>query len=191
MTDKIIEKIRSLIEDFGKADFHIFSYTNSNTFSLPEPNITSITNVLINGNPLQSGESYDYDEVNNQITIDGVDFTTSHKIEVDYIFNEYSDSNIKKFITASLVWLSIFGSCAQDYEFEDDDIYPSPDNKTCDLIAIISSILIKPDYHEYRLKDSLVVKCPQKIPKEDKIEQLIEKFNTGVGAVGLIEIEIE
>jgi len=190
MTDKILIKIRSLIEDSSKSDFHIFTYTNSDVFTLPEPNVTSVTSVLINGNSLQSGESYSFNSITKQVTIIGVDFSIGDSIEINYIFNEYNDTDLKNYIMASLTWLSIFGSKCQDFEFEDDDIYPSPDNKTCDLISIIASIIIKPDYHEYKLPD-LIVKCPQKIPKEDKIEDLIEKFNRGVGAIGVIEIALD
>lgn len=190
MVDKILEKIRSLISDWSKEDFHIFSYTNSNIFTLPEANASSVTSVLINGNTLQSGESFSFNSTTKQVTVVGVDFSTGDSVEINYIFNEYSNTNLQEYIIASLCWLSIFGDCSQDFEFEDGDIYPSPENKTCDLIAIIASILINPDCHEYKLGD-ITVKCPVKKPKEEKIEDLIDKFNLGIGAVGVIEINLD
>ena len=190
MTEKILTKIRSLIGDSSKTGFYIFTYTNSDIFILPEANASSVTSVLVNSSELQSGESYSFDSDTNKLTIIGASLSVNDSIQVDYVFNEYNDTELKEHIMASLVWMSIFSACSEDYEFEDDDIYPSPDNRTCDLISIIASILIKPNYHEYRLPN-LVVKCPQKIPKEDKIEDLIDKFNRGIGAIGIIEIDLD
>ena len=189
MVEKILEKIRSLITDWSKSDFHIFTYTNSNIFTLPEPNVTSVTSVLVNGKALESGESFSFNSTTKQVTVIGVDFSTGDSIEINYVFNEYSNLNLQEYLRASLCWLSIFGNCSQDFEFEN-DIHPSPENKTCDLIAIIASIIINPDCHEYKLGD-IVVKCPVKKPKEEKIEDLIDKFNIGIGAVGVIEINLD
>ena len=48
LIDSMVSKIRSLIEDFGKSDFQVFTYLNSNVWTLREPNIESINQILVN-----------------------------------------------------------------------------------------------------------------------------------------------
>lgn len=187
---QIRSKIRSLVEDFAKSDFETFTYETSNIFTLAEPNINSIDSVLRNGAELGSGE-YSYNSTTNKLTIDlasGSDFAVDDIVEADYTFNKYSNTEIDKYIEASLVWISLFSSGDDDYELEDESIYPVPGNKTTDLIAIIASILIKPNYSEYKLPN-LTVKYPKTISKEDKIQKIIARFDMGIGFNGTITYE--
>ena len=184
MLDNIRPKIRALVEDFSKSSFETFTYTTSAIFTIAQENIT-ITKVLKNGIELGSGE-YDFDEDTNKIEI-VVALSSGDIIEVDYTYYKYSDSELNEYVKASLVWLSIESYCSvKDYEVEDDDIYPTPDNKTLDLIAIISSILIKPSYSEYRLPN-LTVRYPESLSKEDKIQKLIRRFNSSIGITDVLE----
>ena len=183
MLDKIIEKIRALCEDFSNSGFEVFEYKTVNIFTIAQLNIT-ITEVLLNGNIT---EDYTFDSATNKITITASGLSTEDKIEVDYTFNKYSDSELKEWIKAALVWISIYSYNEGDYEIEANGIYPTPTNETEDLISLISSILIKPDYSEYRLPN-LTVKYLKKMTKEERIEKLITRFNRGLGATGLIEL---
>jgi len=187
---QIRSKIRGLVRDFAKSDFQTFNYETSNIFTLAEPNINSIDSVLRNGAELGSGE-YSYNSITNKIIIDlasGNDFTVGDIVEVDYTFNKYSNTEINKYIESALVWISLFSSGDDDYELEDEDIFPVPGNKTTDLIAIIASILIKPNYSEYKLP-TLTVKYPKTVSKEDRIQKIISRFDMGIGFNGTITYE--
>jgi len=176
-------KIRALIEDIGSSSFETFTYTTTNIFTIAQENIT-ITKVLKNGVELGSGE-YSFDSTTNKITITAA-LTSGDTIEVDYTFYKYGDTELIEFIRAALVWMSIYADCSTDYEIEENDIYPTPDNKTEDMIALVASILIKPDYSEYRLPN-LTVRYPRNITKEEKIERLVRKFHRGIGEISVLE----
>jgi len=182
MLNTIRRKVRALIEDFAniKKDFETFEYTTSKIFTLSEPNISSIEKVLRNGTELGSGE-YIYDSTTNKIKII-VSLTQGDIIEVDYIFSKYSDTELNEYIRASLPWISIKNNYDKCFELETESngIYPTPSNRESDLIAIITSIIIKPNYSIYRLPN-LTVRYPKNMSKEEKIQRIISKFASGIG----------
>jgi hypothetical protein len=187
MLDSIKTKIRALIEDWTKSDFETFEYSSGDQiFTLSESNIVTIAQVLKNGVTLGSGE-YSYDSTTNKITI-VTSLSSGDIIEVDYTYYKYSTTELTEYIRGALVWISIKAYCATDYELEDGEIYPTPDNKTTDLIALVASILIKPDWTEYRLPNLTVV-YERRIPKDQKIERLITRFNAGIGVTDILEFD--
>lgn len=189
MLSDIYTKIRALCQDVSNTSFEVFEYTTSNIFTIAQTNIVSIDKVLRNGAELGSGE-YDFDTVTNKITItlsSGSEFATGDQIEIDYTYTNYSESELKEFVRASLVWMSIFSSEEYDYEIQDSDIYPTMDNRTEDLTSIIASILIKPNYNVKTLS-GITVKYPKTMTKEEVIEKLITRFNRGIGIVDTITI---
>ena len=194
LIDSMVLKIRSLIEDFGDNDFQIFKYYNSSTWTLREPNICEITDVLHNGNPLGSGESYTFNASNNKFTLVGVTLHRGDTIEVDYKFAQYSNKRIIEYIRGALTWLSLFDYSTKTYKmFEESggifEIFPDlsePKDKTGDLICIITSILILPEYNHYRMPN-LAINYPEKECREDKIRNIIERYKQGVGIVDIIE----
>lgn len=171
-------KIRALITDFPKSSIETFTYTTSPIFTLAESNISNIDKVLKNNVELGSGD-YSYDSTTNKIEIT-VSLTNNDIIEVDYTYYKYSDSELTEYIRASLTWLSIFNTSWEDYELESNDIHPTADNQTLELIALIASILIQPNWSEYRLPN-LTVRYPRTLSKEEKIEKLINRFTIGLG----------
>ncbi len=186
MLDKILGKIRALVEDApSKSDVEPFTYTNSSVFTLAEENLQTIIKVTKNEVDLGSGD-YSYDSTTNELTIIA-SLSEGDIITVKYSFYKYSESELKEFVRASLVWISIFAYKTTDYELEDNIIVPTPDNTTLDLVALISSILIKPDWTSYKLPN-LTVTYSLRIPKEDKIEKLISKFQRGLGVNEYIRI---
>jgi len=187
--ETIRTKIRALVEDFGEEGIEVQEYEQSNIFTLAEPHISTITKVLRNGVEITSNE-YSYDSTTNKITINlnsGSQLTLGDKIEVDYNYNKYSQNELDKYIIGAIVWLSIFSYGEDDYEVDTDadNIRPHPDNKTRDLIAIIASIIIKPNYSEYRLPN-ITVKYPKQISKEEKIQKIISRFQMGLGINDII-----
>ena len=188
MLSEIRTKIRALIEDLAKSDFQVFAYSNSNIFTLAEPNIVTITRVLYNGDALGSGESYSFDSTTNKITVSGVSFSTNDLIEVDYTFTKYSDDELDEFIRAALSWYNIFNYEDDDYELEEDEIFPDVSKKESDLIALICWILIKPDMSRYRTSANGVdIQFPVNQPKEDRIMALINRFKHGIGSNDVIQ----
>lgn len=187
MLSTIRTKMRSLVEDFLKSDFELFTYTTSSIFTLAESNIDSITKVLKNGVELGSAE-YSYDSTTNKIEI-LVSLTDGDIIECDYTYYKYSDTELNGYTTASLVWISTFSHESEtDYEIENNEIYPTPNNKTLDLISLVGAILIKPDWSRYSLPNRTVV-YPRTMPKEDRIEKLIMRFNSGLGVNGVLTFD--
>lgn len=188
MITDIIKKIRALVEDFPTREVQIFNYTISNVFTLAEPNITSIDAVLVNGTPLSGGQSYLYDSSTKKITVNGVSFLTGNKIEVDYTFNQRNDSDLTEYIRAALCWLSIFEYSNNKFELKEDIIYDTPTSGELNLIAIIASILIKPDCQSMSLPNLKVVYA-KTLTKEEKIENLITQFQHGAGVSGVISVD--
>ncbi|MHA1787849.1 MAG: hypothetical protein ACTSXT_01350 [Candidatus Helarchaeota archaeon] len=184
MLNTLRTKIRALINDISKNDYETFEYSTSTTFKIAQENIT-INSVLLNEVELGSGE-YSFSSDTNKITITADLDSGDNEIEVNYTYYKYSDTELTEYIRASLVWISIFSFCSTDFEIEGNEIYPTPDNKMLDLISLVASILIKPNYNEYRLPN-LVVKYPKTMPKEQRIEKLVRRFNSGIGSMDLLE----
>lgn len=185
MLTKIRSKVRALLEDILKSDIEVFSYEDTNIFTLSESNISTITKVLINN---VETSDYSFDSDTNKITITASGVSSGDSIEVDYTFYKYSVTEIDSAVEASLVWLSIYDYCPKDYELENDSIYPTPPNRDQDLISIISSIIIKPDYQLYRLPN-LTVEFPDSMPKEDRITKIITRYKRGLGVNDILEYD--
>jgi hypothetical protein len=180
MLDNIRTKMRALVEDFSKNDFEPFTYESGDKkFILAESNIISIIEVEKNGIELGSGE-YDYHSSTNELEITTT-LSSGDIIVVKYTYYKYSDTELNGYTIASLVWISTFSHESEtDYEIENNEIYPTPDNKTIDLISLVGAIIIKPDWSRYSLPNMTVV-YPRTMPKEDRIEKLIMRFNSGLG----------
>lgn len=187
MLSTIRTKIRALIEDFSKSDYQIFRYTNSNIFTLAEPNVTALGTVLINGNALESGESASYNSSNNKVTITGVSFNVGDTIEVNFTYNKYSDTELNEYIRASLSWLSVYDYSGGTFELGSSQISPTPSEKEQNMIAIVASILINPDWISYKLPN-VSVTYPTPLPKDQKIKDVVQQFGgeESLGAVGVI-----
>jgi hypothetical protein len=187
MLEKIRDKVRALITDFGCSDFEVLPYENSNIFHLTECHVVSITKVTLNGVELGTGE-YSYDSDTNAITVTVTGLGSGDILQVYYTFNKYSDTELDEYVKSALVWISTKSYKETDYEIEDDDIFPTPDNRTMDLIALVASILVKPDWSSYRLP-TVTVAYPRRMPKEDKIAKLITEFHRGLGVSDVINFE--
>jgi len=182
------EKIRALVNDIIKSDKESFTYTNSAIFILAEENIESITQVTKNGVALGTGE-YSFDSDTNEITITpstGDSLTNGDILIVTNTYYKYSTTELDEWIRASLVWMSVYSATENDFEIENSDIFPTPDNRTLDLICLIASILIKPNWNYYSLPN-LTVRYPRNFSKEEKIEKLINKFTAGIGVNDILE----
>lgn len=186
MLNEIRGKIRALVGDLGINQPEVFEYTTSNIFTICGNNITSINSVKKNGNDLASGETYDFNSTTNELTLTA-SLTSGDKIEVNYSSTKYSDTELNGYIEAGLVYISMFADDPDnDFELEDDEIYPTPDNKEEDLISLVASILIKPDYTTYSLPN-LTVKYPGNMTKEERIVEMVTRFYKGIGLSDNVE----
>jgi hypothetical protein len=185
---EMILKVRALIEDFVQSSFEVFTYSTSPIFTLAEPNIQDVTKTLVNSNSLGSGEASTFDATTNKCTITGVTFSSGDIVEFDYTFTKYNDSEILQYIRAACVWLSINDNSNETYKVRTNDgiIVPSPTPKDLDLICIIASILIKPNYIHYRMPN-LAVNYPNKMTQEEKIRSIISQYKRGVGIITIVQ----
>jgi hypothetical protein len=190
MLETIRKKIRALIVDNSKSGFQTFLYTTTAIFTVAQTNIT-IVKVLLNGSITTD---YTFDTDTNKITITASGLITSDIIEVDYLYNKYSDIELEGYVRSALVFISVY-SKNDNFRFEieeesglDTEIVPTMDAYTEDLVALVASILIKPDYSSYNLPN-LKVTYPIKMPKEERIEKLIGKFNEGLGVNSIFNFD--
>lgn len=191
MLEIIRTKIRALITDNSQSGFETFIYTTSPIFTIAQNNLT-IVKVLLDGNVTTD---YTFDTVTNKITITATGLETSSVIEVDYTYFKYSNTELDGYIRSALVFLSVY-SKDDNFEFElegesagEMEIVPTMDSHTGDLVSLVASILIKPDYSQYNLPNLKVV-YPVKMPKEERIEKLISKFQVGIGLNYVINFDV-
>lgn len=186
MLTSILKKVRALTKDFSKSDSESFVYENSKIFTLIENNIVSIIKVEKNGKTFGSG-NWDFDSSTNQLEITG-SLVSKDIIEVFYTYYKRSDTELKEFVRGALPYISIYSIESEtDYELENnDEIQPTPPNKTEDLIAIISAILINPEYSEYRLP-TVTVRYPRTMDREERISKLINRFRYGIGVSDVLK----
>lgn len=184
MLSKIKSKIRALTEDIGENGYEVFT---TSTYIFSQENINTINKVYIDN---VETSDYTFDSDLNEITITASGFTAGQTVRVEYSCYNYSETELEKYIEAALTWISIYSFGSGDYEIESgEDIFPQPDNQTGDLIAIISSILIKPNYSNYS-GPNISVRYPREMSKEKKIKKLVNEFNAGLGVSAIIKIDL-
>jgi len=185
----MIQKIRALTEDFVQTSTEVFTYETSGVFTLAEPRIVEVTETLINGQEIHSSQSAEFDATTNKITVFSEEFESGDIVEVTYSFCKSSDAELVEYIRAALVWLSVYDSEQSSYKITTaGTIVPTPTDKTLNLVCIIASILIKPDYISYKT-GNMAVTYPTKATKEEKILDSIQLFRTGIGVIGIIEYD--
>lgn len=188
MLVEIRGKIRTLVGDLGVVNTEVFEFTTSNIFTLCTENVTAINSVKINGNELGSGETYSFNSTTNELTLTAT-LTSGDNIEVKFTSYKFSETELDKYIEAGLVYISMFAdNTDDDWEIEDEEIYPTPNNKEEDLIALVASILIKPDYSSYKLSN-VTVTYPRSMTKEERIVELVTRFFRGNGLSDNLEWE--
>jgi hypothetical protein len=115
------------------------------------------------------------------------DFVSGDVVEFTYTFNDFNDTEIFEYIRAALVMLNVYGGTKENFVIYDSGlIAPTPEDKKLDIICVIASILIKPDYISYKTSN-MSVTYPTKSTKEEKIDLLVKDFQSGIGAIGIIE----
>ena len=190
MIDNLIKKIRALIGDLDKKGVEVFSYTISPIFTIAQSNIT-ITQVLLNGVELGSAQ-YSFSTVTNKITLieesGTMELTSGDIIEVDYLYNKYSETEILDYILSALVYISVYSDESMDWELDvvNNYISPTPENREEDLICLVASILVKPEYSQYKTS-TVTVNYAGRLSRDQKIEKLVCKFNRSLGVNDILK----
>ena len=182
MLDEIRTKVKALVADFPKTGVEVFTYTTSPIFTIAEP-VFLLTKVLLDS---IETDDYEFDSTTNKIEITSSALGTNSIIEVDYTYYKYSITEIDGYIRSALVFISVY-SRDDDFAFELEgesadvmEIVPTTDSHTEDLIALVASIILKPNWISYKLPN-LTVTYPEKMSKEERISKLVSKFNEGLG----------
>ncbi len=176
-------KIRQLLGDFSQDVTDIFTYSNNSVFTLSESNPISITDVY--RNRVSSGVVHSFDSNTNKVTITS-SLTSGDTIEIEYpAYLNYSQNELLEYIQAALVHLSLNNYSDFEYDTSDDSIYPEPILREENLIAVLASIIIRPDNKSIRLPD-VTINVPQDLPLNDKISKTIALFKKNSG--GLFEV---
>jgi len=171
--DSIISKVRVLIDDNLTTVSDLFTYDNSAIFTLTENNVVTITDVY--KNDISSAVIHTYSSTTGKVTISS-SLTSGDSIKVEYTcYQNYSDTEITAYIQAALIHLSINNYYNFNYDSTTDSIYPTPDDKEENLIALVTSILIDPDNRSIRLKD-LNISNAKDYPTDQKIAKIIGRF---------------
>ena len=168
--------VRHLVEDFSLSQIpgDIFTYGSSSVFPLSEPNVISLSAVYVNGTVITSS-SYSFNSSTNKLTISS-SLTSGDTIEIQYTYYpNYSDTFIENYIRSATVYLSVNNYYTFQLDEATDTFYPDVSAREKNLIALITSILMKPDNMSYRLPDiSLIV--PKSLPTRDLISKSIAIF---------------
>jgi len=113
-------------------------------------------------------------------------------IEIDYSYHQYTNDEMIGYVRASMVWISVYAHNPKAFDIDSDSetIEPTPTTQEADLIALIASIILKPDYTSYRLPN-LTVTYRRELPKYERIEKLIAKWEQcGEGVTDTIQFNI-
>ena len=188
---KLRTKIRNILQDLSKSSFESFTATASKTFTLAQDNVEKITEITVSGTSImESGDNYSYEENSQTVTIDADSVAVNNIVIIYFNYQKYSDSELDSYILSALTYLDAYSYpinfCASSGNI---DIYPTPKQKEQNLISMIASIIIKPDWNSYRTS-SVSVNYPNRLSKEEKIEQLISRFKfSREGITGIIELD--
>ena len=171
---RLTTKIRALIDDLSATMTDTFYYTNSSTFTLTEENSIAEVSTEVNGNT--SGITGTLDTSTNTVAVTGHSFSSGDAVVIQYTYYPmYSDTEIEDYTDASLVYLSISGIGNFRLNQTSDEITPYPSEKEENLIALITAIIIKPNFKSYRTA-TIRYDTPNKMSKEEKIAEAITRF---------------
>lgn len=174
----ITSLIRSIIDDEEKdcQDIYVAS-GSSDVFTLSESNINSIDSVLINDT--ESNVTYIEDLSHSKIRITS-NLIIDDVVEFNYkAYTKYSNKEILANLKTALVHISI--NNIKQFSYDATNIYPTPENREANLIALITSILINPGNISYRIPE-FSVSVPDDLNTFDKIRKVMSIYKKSSGS---------
>lgn len=148
----------------------------------------SVDVVKINDVVVTASGNWSYDASTNTLTfLSSVSLTNGDIIKVDFsCYPNYSDTEILEYVKTALVHLSV--NSYDYFEIDSDDINPIPTPEELNLIALITSFLIKPENKSYRLPDLSITVASKSLPTEELIRKTIAVFKKDThGVFGVID----
>lgn len=177
--NNIIAKVRDIIGDQIQIDGSDFrEFITSKVFTLSYSNVVDIK-IYLNGSGSEwSSDNWEY--VNGRIVVDeesGEELVPGEDVlEIRYsYYNKYSEGEIRGYVRSAIYHL-----VTEQYKTftvrPPTTIFPTPDEREEDLIAIIASILIKGSIRSYRTPEITIV-FSEDMSVEKKIKQVINQFD--------------
>lgn len=174
---RIYASTRGLVGDLSTThngdSFLIATAGSSTIIQLSKLNPIAITSVTKNGTVVSSGS---YSLSGNLLTLTTT-LSVNDTIIVKYTYYPmYSNTELKEYVRASLSYISVAG--VKDFTLDEvttDEITPIPTEREEQLIALVTSILIKPLQTSYR-SSIISISYPEKMSKDEKIEKAIWKY---------------
>ncbi len=187
LIDRLIVQLRAVIVDNTKTGSQTYTAAGR-SFILSQSNIGTILSVTVDGTVL-STSAYTYNENTQEVTINAGSVVNGDAVIISFDYNKYSSTELADYLRSALVYMDVYSYLPHfDISSGDIEIYPMPLKKEQNLIVVIASILIKPDYSEYRTP-TINIKYPRTMQKEDRIEQTIKRFKRSVeGVSGILNI---
>lgn len=188
MITKIRNLIKNLINDNDNSDNESITWTIGNTLTLAQENVSSITQITKSGSVVDSA-NYTFDSTALTITFaSGEEPSANDVIAVYYLYNKYSSTELLAYIKSALAYLDVNQYNPHfDLSTDSTELYPIPKPLQISLIASIASILIKPEYSEYRT-GSVTIKFPKTKDRDAKIKELISYAKRSNGIIGIIQL---
>jgi len=172
--NNIRTKIRQLLGDVSTSISDIFTYGSTKVFTLTENNVIAITSIFINDVEI-SDSSFSFDSTTNKITLTST-MLSGDIVEVKYTYYpNYSTTEITNYVQCALVHLSVNNYTDFQYDSDDDAIYPTPEVREENIIAIITALLMTPENKSITLPD-ISIRVPNDLPLNDKIRKSIAMF---------------
>jgi hypothetical protein len=183
----VTTKVRMLINDALQTSQpgDIFTYENTRVFTLTEANVVAIVKVYLND---IETTAYDYDETTNKVTFEAsLTMSIDDVVEIVYTYYaNYSDAELASYIQSSIMHLSM--SDIEDWTIEEDNvIYPEPNDREVNLIALVAAILINPQNTSIRLPD-ISITGAKDLSTMDKVTRLIANYKKNTGIVGVFDM---
>ncbi len=173
--------VRYIIDDILStgSDIETVETATSNIFTISEPNVVAVSDVLVND--VSSGVVYTYSSSTNKVTITS-SLSVDDTVEIQYTFyNNYSNTEIEAYIRSAVVHISINGYA--NFKIETEEFYPTPEENEKNLIAMIAGILIEPNNISYRLPDMSINVSKGALTTNDMIRKTIALFKGATGGM--------
>ena len=160
-------------ESVSKVPGDIFTYESSSVFTLSEPNVISVSEVLHNSAELGSG-LWTFNSSRNQVTVTQ-SLSIGDTLEIQYsCYQKYSDTQIKNRIRSAIVYLSTLNYKSFIVN-SSDNIFPTPTEEEYNILALVTGILLEPNNESYRLPD-VTVNVPKSLPTRDLVAKTVALF---------------
>jgi len=190
-TTNLITKLRYLLNEFAQDTIDIFTFETSRVFSLTESNPITITTVFKNDVEVSESGNWSYSTTTKKLTLaSNYSITSGDTLQINYTYYpNYSDTELLNYIKSALVYIS-----TNQYTYfavDSDDVNPVPTDEEENMIALVTSILIKPEDKSYRLPDMSITISNRSLPKDERIQKVLSIFKKSItGVYGTLNRDI-